>query len=81
MGQMLIRNLDDQVIANLKRRAVENRTSAEEEARRALIASAGFDADAWRAETRRFVDSIGPLPPGPTSTELLRADRDRDNLP
>ena len=77
MGQMLIRNLDDQVIANLKRRAEQNRTSAEEEARRALAASAGFDADAWREDARRFAESIGPLP-GPTSTELLRMDRDRD---
>ncbi len=79
MGQMLIRNLDDHVIAGLKRRAEQNRTSAEEEARRALTASAGFDADAWRAETKALRDAIGPLP-GPTSTELLRADRDRDNL-
>ena len=81
MGQMLIRNLDDQVIAGLKRRAEQNRTSAEEEARRALTASAGFDADAWREETRKFREAIGPLPPGPSSLDLLRADRDRDNLP
>ena len=77
MGQMLIRNLDDAVIDGLKRRAEQNRTSAEEEARRALTASAGFDADAWRAETKAFRDSVGPID-GPDSTELLRADRYRE---
>lgn len=36
MRQVLIRNLDDSVIVKLKRRAEQNRTSTEEEGRRAL---------------------------------------------
>ena len=77
MGQMMIRNLDDRVVEALKRRAAENRTSAEEEARRALAASIGFDPEAWRRQARALAERVGPLP-GPTSTELLRADRNRD---
>lgn len=78
MGEMLIRNLDDSVIARLKRRAEQNRTSAEEEGRRALADSVRMDAAAWRAGVETFASGLGPQP-GPTSTELLRADRDRDN--
>ncbi len=80
MGQMLIRNLSDTIIEDLKRRAAENRTSAEEEARRALAARTDFNADAWIAEARRLREATGPLP-GPSTLEMLRADRDRDNLP
>jgi plasmid stability protein len=79
MGQILIRNLDDVTIERLKRRARENRTSAEEEARRVLSADLRLDADVWAAEARALRDRTGPLP-GPTSTELLRADRGRDDL-
>lgn len=75
---MLIRNLDASVLSGLKKRAAENRTSAEEEARRALMASVGFDFESWQARAQALRDEIGPLP-GPSSTELLRADRDRDN--
>ncbi len=78
MGQMLIRNLDDSVIAGLKRRAAENRTSAEEEARQVLAKDVGFDVEAWLARAKALRDEIGPLP-GFNSTELLRRDRDRDN--
>jgi plasmid stability protein len=76
MGQMLIRNLDDAVIATLKRRALENRTSAEEEARRVLSAGAAprFDAEAWRRDAEALAQRIGPLP-GPTSLEILRSER------
>lgn len=74
MGRMLIRNLDDAVIAGLKRRAAENRTSAEEEARRALAASIGFDPAAWRREAEALSARIGRLP-GPDSTTILREER------
>ena len=78
MGRILIRNLDDAVIAGLKRRAVENRTSAEEEARRALAASVGDGLQAWLARLEAARALNGPQS-GPTSTEMLRADRNRDN--
>jgi antitoxin FitA len=78
MGQMLIRKLDDAIIAKLKARARENRTSAEEEARRALAGDVGRgDVEAVLARLHAVRSKIGRLP-GPTSTEMLRWDRDRD---
>lgn len=77
MGQILIRNLDDAVIRRLKQRAARHRTSAEEEARRVLTAGAGIDRDILIARLNAVAKANGPQT-GPTSTELLRADRDRD---
>jgi antitoxin FitA len=78
MGQIVIRNLDDAVLAALKRRAAQHRTSTEEEARRALAASvnAGVDAALARLDAARAMN--GPQA-GPASLELLRADRARDD--
>ena len=78
MGQILIRNLDDAVIAGLKRRAEQNGASAEEEARRGLAASVGFDAEAWRRQTEALADRVGTWA-GPSSTDLLRAERCGDS--
>lgn len=79
MGDMLIRNLDDAVIAALEKRAAENCTSLEEEARRALSGSrAAISADDVVARLAAVRARIGPLP-GPNSTEILRWDRDRDD--
>lgn len=77
MGQMLIRNLDDTVVAGLKARAERQRTSAEEEARRALGASVRRDPDAVIARLRATRRANGTQS-GPTALELLRRDRDRD---
>ena len=79
MGQMLIRKLDDRVIAKLKERARANGTSAEEEARRSLTADLArpVDVAAVLARFERAREMIGPQS-GPTSTEMLRWDRDRD---
>jgi plasmid stability protein len=80
MGQILIRNLDDAVLAALKRRARDHQTSAEEEARRALAASVNqVSKEEWLAKADALRKRIGPLP-GPSSTEILRADRDRDEF-
>lgn len=78
MGQILIRNLDDAVIAALKRRAAQNRTSAEEEARRALAQSVGASSAEVLARLAAVRQRIGALP-GPDSTERLRQDRRRDD--
>ena len=79
MGQILIRNLDDAVIDALRGRAHERGLSLEEEARQALAASVGLT----RAEAIRRLDEIrakiGRLP-GPSSLEILRRDRMRDEL-
>lgn len=77
MGQILVRNLDESVIAELRRLAAAAGTSTEEQARRALGRAVGLDRAAAverLAEVRR---RIGKLP-GPTSLELLRQDRHRN---
>lgn len=77
MGQILVRNLDDAVIAALKRRAAATGTSTEEQARRALTSAVGLD----RAEALKRLDAvrerIGRLE-GFSTLEELRRDRDRD---
>lgn len=79
MGQILIRNLDDAVLEALRGRAREHGFSVEEEARRALAAAVGVS----REEALRRIDAIrtriGRLP-GPTSLEILRQDRMRDEI-
>jgi plasmid stability protein len=77
MGQILIRNLDDAVLDALRGRARQKGSSLEEEARQALAASVGLS----REEALRRIDEvrarIGRLE-GPTSLDILRQDRMRD---
>lgn len=78
MAQMMIRNLDEGTAATLKRRAIARRTSVEEEARRALAASAAPDLQSLIARMNAISARIGPLK-GPSIVEDLRADRARDD--
>ena len=81
MGQLLVRNIDDDLIRRLKERATAHGRSAEAEHRvileRALRPGGGESfaerAARWRERLagRETTDS----------TELIRADRDRDHLP
>ena len=75
---MMIRNLDEATAAALKRRAIARRTSVEEEARRALSASAAPDIESAIARMNAIASRIGPLS-GPSALEDLRADRARDD--
>ncbi len=77
MAQILIRNLDDAVIAKLRQRAAEAGTSLEEEARRALSAAAGLTREAALARLDAVRAKIGRIE-GPSSLEDLRRDRERD---
>ena len=79
MGQILVRNLDDAVIAALRQRAAASGTSTEEQARRALTQAVGLDRAAAADRMAEIRRRIGKLP-GPTSLELLRQDRDRDGV-
>ena len=79
MAQLTVRNIDDTIAAALKQRAARSGRSAEAEHRKILeeaLAPAqnpGFFAE---ARTRRV-----KLGPGvPSTTDLLRADRDRDGV-
>jgi plasmid stability protein len=78
MGQILIRNLDDSVIDALRQRAADHATSTEEEARRALSASVGLGRREAIARLNAVRARLGP-DSEPTSLDLLRADRARDD--
>lgn len=77
MGQILIRNIDDTILEALRQRAADSGTSTEEEARRALADSVGLN----RMEAIERLDAIrkkiGRLE-GPSTLEILRRDRRRD---
>jgi plasmid stability protein len=77
MAQILVRNLDDAVLDALRRLAAASGTSTEEQARRALARAFGLDRGAAAERLADIRRSIGRVP-GPTSLELLREDRDRD---
>lgn len=75
MGQIIVRNLDEDVIVRLKRRAAERKLSLEGHVRD-LLAEA---AKPTRAEAIERItalrDSIGPVPGD--STAVIRRMRDR----
>ncbi|HEX3916456.1 MAG TPA: hypothetical protein VHW60_03890 [Caulobacteraceae bacterium] len=79
MGQILIRNLDDAVIDALRGRAGERGSSLEEEARQALAASVGLSREAALKRIQELQAKVGRLP-GETSLEILRRDRQRDDI-
>lgn len=75
MGQVLVRNLDDQVIESLRRRAAAHGHSLEQELRLVLTAAAQPNVP----ERLALVDRVRALsgPTGIDSTALVREDRDR----
>lgn len=75
MGQIIVRNLDDTVIAKLKERAAENNASLEQTVREILFEATSDDREAvWTAIDR----ARAALKPSTfDSTELIREDRDR----
>jgi plasmid stability protein len=76
MGQIIIRNLDDAVLAQLKKRAAEQGLSLEESLRRQL---AGL-AHPSKAELLAEVDRIASMSPHrnepPFAEDLIREGRD-----
>jgi plasmid stability protein len=82
MGQILIRNLDDRVIAALKRRAAAAGRSMEAEARAVLTRDTGATTPDRRTVIARMQAEFDRLRvPGsamPDSLELLRESRDND---
>ena len=65
MGQILIRNLDDAVLAKIKSRAKANKRSAEAEVRNILSTTV-----APTAKQRTLVSLIGASHPGRTQAEI-----------
>ncbi len=78
MATLTIRNLDDDLVADLKRQAQENNRSLESEVRMLLESRRGRKSKAeLREEMRQIAKLIGGRP-GDDSTELILEDRDRD---
>jgi plasmid stability protein len=75
MGQLIIRNLDDEVIETLRDRAKKAKKSLEQSVREILIASARPDKQRLLEEMRRFRSGIPPTVLD--ATDLVREDRDR----
>jgi plasmid stability protein len=79
MGKLLIRNLDDAVIAKLRQRAAANGNSMEEEARQTLAKAVDLDVKAWLADVTAFAKALGALagPPSEVSIREMREERTR----
>ena len=77
MGQVLIRNLDDDVIARLKAKAEQDGKSLEQSLRELLAREAEQRADDLIA----FADRIRAMSKPTTidATDLIREDRDSDH--
>lgn len=76
MGQLLVRNLDDAVIEQLKERAKREHISLEKTARRILTEAAKPSRAEIIAEIDALRKRIGPI--SGDSTVLIREDRDND---
>jgi plasmid stability protein len=76
MAQVLVRNLDEEIVASLRRKAELHGHSLEQELRLTLSAAARLTADERVALARR-VRSLTPSATQQTdSTDLIRQDRD-----
>lgn len=78
MGQLIVRGLDDDVIARLKRRAEANGRSTEAEHRAILEAATRGPAESQLEQARRFQQEVRNT--GLDSGELIRQIRDERAL-
>ena len=81
MAQVLVRDLPDETVARLKRRAAEAGRSLEAELRDILNTAAEPTREQRKRETLAVLDRIRansrPWRPGePTAAEMIREDRD-----
>ncbi len=74
MGQILVRNLDDSVIEQLKARAIKADKSLEQSVREILTAAAKPSREEILAEMDRLREETGPVTLD--ATDLIREDRD-----
>lgn len=75
MGQLLVRDLDDEVIRRLKQRAAAHGRSTEAEHRAILEAAVRGRAETSAVEaSRRFRQEIAPS--GPNGTDIIREARE-----
>ncbi len=76
MARIVVRNLDDSVVAELKRVCESHGRSLEAEVREVLTAATRVDRSEIRARLAAMRARQGPQA-GPDSVELIREDRDR----
>jgi antitoxin FitA len=79
MGQVIVRNLDDQVVERLKAKAAEQHKSLEQSLREILTAAAKPSRAELLAEVDRIRAMTPPKKPGvyyPSAEELVRESRD-----
>jgi plasmid stability protein len=76
MGQIIVRNLDDGVIARLKQKARKQNKSLEQTVRDVLTEAARPSREELLKEIDRIRTMVGPVPGD--STDLIREDRDND---
>jgi len=77
MGQIVIRGIDDAVLAALRKRDAASGTSMEEQARRALAKAVGLDRETALRRLDEIRRQIGRLE-GESILDDLRRDRRRD---
>lgn len=78
MAQVLIRNLDDEVVAALKRKAELQGRSLEQMLRETLTSAVGFRPAERSQIARRIRDMTPRAATSSDSVDLLREDRARD---
>ncbi len=76
MGQVIVRNLDDGVVAALKRKAELHGCSLEQELRDILSAAARLTKEERFAVAKRISEMTPANVKQTDSTELIREDRD-----
>ena len=76
MGQLIVRNLDDEIIERLKKRAALDKVSLEEAVRRALADAVKPSKDELLEEARRIRAMSPPITEPPFGEHLIREDRD-----
>ncbi|MGH7205671.1 MAG: FitA-like ribbon-helix-helix domain-containing protein [Nitrospiraceae bacterium] len=78
MAQVLVRNLDERVVARLKKRATQRGRSLQTEVKQILEEAARTDyADAWKAVERIYNKLKRSGRTFSDSAELIREDRER----
>ena len=81
MGQLIVRNLEDDILAALKAQAAAHGRSAEAEHRailREVLSPPEERSEDW-FERARVLRSRLSVAEGPDTTDLIRADRDRND--
>jgi plasmid stability protein len=76
MGQIIIRNLDDAVVAELKKKAAAQGLSLEESLRRSLAQLARPSKEELIAEMNRIAAMSPPRTKPPFAEDLIREGRD-----